>query len=47
MVDDITKYVSEIDFTIVIYEVNLVGSNPKEWWIDTGAIRHMCVREVL
>ncbi|KAL6326053.1 hypothetical protein AAG906_000928 [Vitis piasezkii] len=23
-------------------EVNLVGSNPKEWWIDTGATRHVC-----
>jgi len=22
--------------------VNLVGSNPREWWIDTGATRHVC-----
>ena len=42
MVDDITKDVSEIDLTAVISEVNLVGSNPKEWWIDTGATRHVC-----
>ena len=42
MVDDITKDVSEIDLTIVISEVNLVGSNPKEWWIDTGATCHVC-----
>ena len=28
--------------TAVISEVNLVGSNPKEWWIDTGATRHVC-----
>lgn len=20
----------------------MVGSNPKEWWIDTGATRHVC-----
>ena len=42
MVDDISKDVSEIDLTAVIFEVNLVGSNPKEWWIDTGATRHVC-----
>ena len=42
MVDDITKDVFDIDPTIVISEVNLVGSNLKEWWIDIGATRHMC-----
>ena len=42
MVDDISKDVSDIDLTAVISEVNLVGSNPKEWWIDTGATRHVC-----
>ena len=26
----------------VVSEVNMVGSNPKEWWIDTGATRHVC-----
>ena len=31
VVDGITKDVSDIDLTTVIYEVNLVGSNPKEW----------------
>ncbi|KAL6328584.1 hypothetical protein AAG906_038779 [Vitis piasezkii] len=29
-------------FNSVVSEVNLVGSNPKEWWIDTGATRHVC-----
>ena len=42
MVDDISKDVSDVDLTIVISEVNLVGSNPKEWWIDTSATRHVC-----
>ena len=42
VVDGITKDVSDIDLTVVISEVNLVGSNPKEWWIDTGATRHVC-----
>ena len=31
VVDDLSKDVSEIDLTAVISEVNLVGSNPKEW----------------
>ena len=26
----------------VVSEVNLVDSNPKEWWLDTGATRHVC-----
>ena len=41
MVDDITKDVIEIDLTIIIIEVNLVGSDLKEWWIGTGATRHL------
>ena len=43
MVDDITKDVSDIDLTTVISEVNLVGSNPKEWWINTDATHHVCL----
>ena len=42
MIDEIPKDLSNIDLTAVISEVNLVGSNPKEWWIDTGATRHVC-----
>ena len=43
VVDGITKDVYNIDLTAVISEVNLVGSNPKEWWIYTGATRHVCL----
>ena len=32
----------DIDLTAVIFEVNLVGSNPKEWWIDTSTTRYVC-----
>ena len=42
MVDGITNDVSDIDLTTIISEVNLVGSNLKEWWIDTGATHHVC-----
>ncbi|KAL7245969.1 hypothetical protein ACSBR2_001158 [Camellia fascicularis] len=31
----------------VVSEVNLVGSNPREWWIDTGATRHICSEQKL
>ena len=42
VVDDITQDMSEINLSAVVSEVNLVGSNPREWWIDTGATRHVC-----
>ena len=37
VVDGITKDVFDINLTIVISKVNLVGSNPKEWWIYSSA----------
>jgi hypothetical protein len=42
MVNDISKEMSDIDLCATVSEVNLVGSNPREWWIDTGATRHIC-----
>ena len=36
MVNNITKDVFDIDLTTVISKVNMVRSNPKAWWIDTG-----------
>ena len=43
VVDGITKALFDIDLnlTTVISKVNLVGSNPKEWWIDIGATLHV------
>ncbi|PON35236.1 hypothetical protein PanWU01x14_337960, partial [Parasponia andersonii] len=41
-VDEITQEVSDIDLCAVVSEVNLVESNPKEWWLDTGSTRHIC-----
>ena len=42
VVDDIFKDVFDIDLTTVIFEVNMVGSNPKKWWIDIGATHYAC-----
>lgn len=42
MVDDIAMNMSNIDLIIVILEVNLVGFNPNEWWIDTNATHYVC-----
>ena len=42
MVDGLVKDVSNINLTAVISVVNLVGSNPKEWLIDTSATYHVC-----
>ncbi|KAJ9552587.1 hypothetical protein OSB04_016632 [Centaurea solstitialis] len=31
------------DFSsMMISEVNMIGANAKEWWVDTGATRHVC-----
>ncbi|XP_012477479.1 uncharacterized protein LOC105793094 [Gossypium raimondii] len=40
-VENIFKAVSDLDLYTVIYEVNLVDSNPREWWLDTGATRQI------
>nr|XP_015893594.2 uncharacterized protein LOC107427727 [Ziziphus jujuba var. spinosa] len=41
MMEHITKKVDDIDFSTVVSGVNLVGSNPREWWIDAGVTRHV------
>ena len=42
MVNDVTHDFSDINLSAMVSKVNLVGSNPKEWWIDTGATRYVC-----
>ncbi|KAG8478598.1 hypothetical protein CXB51_028404 [Gossypium anomalum] len=39
--ENISKEVSDLDIYVVIFEVNLVDSNPIEWWLDIGATRHI------
>ena len=34
--------VSDMNLSTVVSEVNFIGSNTKEWWVDIGATRHVC-----
>ncbi|XP_052880446.1 uncharacterized protein LOC128286784 [Gossypium arboreum] len=34
--------VQDMDLCAVIFKVNMADSNPREWWLDTGATCHMC-----
>ncbi|XP_070022287.1 uncharacterized protein [Nicotiana sylvestris] len=38
----VEKHEDVDDSCAMLFECNLVG-NPKEWWIDSGATRHVCV----
>ena len=41
MVEKISNGVDDINLIAMISECNMAG-NPKEWWIDIGATRHIC-----
>ena len=47
VVENIIQNVLDINLSAVVSKVNLVGFNPKEWWIDTGAAKHVCSDKVL
>ena len=34
---------SDMNLSAVVSEVNFIGNNTKEWWVDTGATRHVCL----
>ncbi|XP_057495666.1 uncharacterized protein LOC130780663 [Actinidia eriantha] len=36
------KFQDDINLSAMVFEVNMVGSNLQEWWIDTRATRHVC-----
>ena len=33
------------NLSVVIFEVNLVGGNTKEWWMDARASHHVCLEK--
>jgi len=33
---------TSMKLTAMVSEVNVIGTDAKEWWIDTGATRHVC-----
>jgi len=33
---------TNMNLSAAIFEVNLVGGNTKEWWVDTRAICYVC-----
>ena len=46
-VEYLSKNVDDIDLSVVITEVNLVGGDTKEWWMDTRSTRHVCIDQNL
>ncbi|KAE8653238.1 hypothetical protein Csa_019792, partial [Cucumis sativus] len=45
-VDEVSNGVADIDLCVVILECNKVD-NSKEWWVDTGATRHICANKYM
>ena len=39
--DYISDGINDINLSAMVSEANLVR-NPREWWVDTGATRHIC-----
>ncbi|KAD3336335.1 hypothetical protein E3N88_31854 [Mikania micrantha] len=42
MEDDMPLVAMVSDITTMMEEINLVSNDPKGWWVDTGATRHVC-----
>ena len=42
VMEEIAQEVDELNLSVVVSEVNLVRSNPREWSIDTGITHHVC-----
>lgn len=40
--DNLSEGMQEMSLSAVVSECNMVG-NTREWWVDTGATRHVCV----
>lgn len=40
-VDHISEDIFEMNISVMVSEVNMVG-NTRKWWVDTGATCHIC-----
>ncbi|GJR08222.1 hypothetical protein Tco_0790874 [Tanacetum coccineum] len=47
MHDDVEFVAMVSDLTTMISEMNLVGFNTSDWWVDTGVTRHVCSNKSL
>ncbi|XP_057495650.1 uncharacterized protein LOC130780646 [Actinidia eriantha] len=41
-VEQVIDDILDLDLCAVVSEINLVGSNPRQWWVDIGATRNVC-----
>ncbi|XP_057465108.1 uncharacterized protein LOC130754854 [Actinidia eriantha] len=41
-VEQVTDDILDLDLCSVVSEIKLVGSNPRQWWVDTSATCHVC-----
>ena len=40
-VKDLSDGILDTHLSDVVFEVNMIGSNLKEWWMNTGATHHI------
>ncbi len=45
MIKGLTAKVKDLNMVAMVTELNVIESNLKDWWIDTGASRHVCVNK--
>ena len=38
----VTECVNDNNLSEMVSEVNMVGPNPQEWWINAGVTHHVC-----
>ncbi|XP_028077782.1 uncharacterized protein LOC114279697 [Camellia sinensis] len=44
-IEDLSQDVDDMYLAAVVSEVNIIGSNLKEWWMDTRATCHICAEK--
>ena len=41
VMEEIIQEIDDLNLSAIVSKVNMIRSNPNEWWIDTGATCHM------